>query len=261
MKFVLAFTLVLSSYYCSARQNTDSTSRQNSLSFFFGHSQFKDENIHPKVFRGLTTGALYLHSRTGRNISEYNAGVKLSALNTSYEEFPSAVSIRLVAGYKYLFNLAGGENLGYYLGPAADMQFGTNAYFNWDESHLHFANYISGGIGQRISYATGNRLFTFHADIPLLSYIFRPEYNPQHKIDDMTAGGIFKNLASNPEAVLLFRNFVLETGLEMKYRNRRDKYRAIGCSLRYHYMKARDGARDGKPYQNIDNHISYKFLF
>ena len=126
--------------------------KQNRIAVTIGQNQFKDENLHPKVFRGLTIGSSYLHSRMSKNISEYSAGFKISFMNTSYEDFPSSVNILILADYKYLFKIVSNQNLQYYLGPLADMQYGTSAYFNWDESHFYFANFLSGGISNRISY-------------------------------------------------------------------------------------------------------------
>lgn len=256
MKLIFLALFVPLPFFTSAQQKDDPV-RYNDISFSIGHCQYKDENVHPKVFRGLVFGASYTHSKVAENISEYGAGVKLAAMNTSYEDFPSAAGIYVVAGYKYLVSIANTPHLSYYAGPVADLQYGTNAYFNWDESHFHFANYISGGLSGRIIYNSGNKTFSFNLDLPLLSYIFRSEYNPQYKIDDMTAGGILSNLAGNPEAAFPGRNFMLKTGIEMKYKTRKQKERAVGFNLRYHLMQA----SHGKPYQNTDNNLTYKLIF
>ena len=72
------------------------------------------------------------------------------------------------------------------------------------------ANYLSGGVGNRISYKTGDKTFNFNLDIPIISCISRPENNRQFKIDDMTFVGIVKNLSSNPEVVLPDKNFYVK---------------------------------------------------
>lgn len=154
----------------------------------------------PKVFHGLTIGASFLHRKITGNISEYSLGLEFSAMNTAYEEFASSVNILILGNYRYLFPLFHNENLKYFFGLVADMQYGASAYFNWDESHLYFANYLSGGIGNRINYRMRKKLFDLYLDIPIISCIFRPEYNRQYKIDDMTFGGVLSNLSSNPEA-------------------------------------------------------------
>lgn len=256
MRSTFVFVLVLCSCYLSAQENTGQV-KSNGLSLSIGHTQLKDENVHPKVFGGLTFGVSYLHSAIGRNISEYTAGIKLSAMNTSYEDFPSAAGIKILAGYKYLFNIVQSSGFSYHLGPLADMQYGTYALFNWDESHLHFANYVSAGAGNRISYSMGNISLRLHLDFPLVSCIFRSRYNPQYKIDDMTAGGIVSNLASNPEVALPGKNFWLNSGVEMKYNSKRGKSRLLGYNSFYHHMQA----STGKSYKNVENSISYKFIF
>ena len=73
----------------------------------------------------------------------------------------------------------------------------------------------------------------------------------------MTFAGILTNLASNPELVLPDKNFYLKAGIEMNYPSGRKKLRSVGYNFMYHYMKA----ANGKPYQNIENTISYKFIF
>jgi hypothetical protein len=257
MKAALALLLILLVHLSFAQQNTNLPLKQNGFSITLGHSQFKDENIHPKAFHGLTIGASFQHSRITGNISEYSLGLELSAMNTEYEEFPSSVNILILGNYRYLFPLFQNENLKYFFGLVADMQYGTSAYFNWDESHLYFANYLSGGIGNRINYRMGEKLFGLYLDIPVISCIFRPEYNRQYKIDDMTFGGILSNLWSNPEAALPNKNFYVKTGLEMQTPSKGEKIHSIGYNFKYHYMKATNGNR----YQNIENVITYKFIF
>lgn len=256
MKLSLTLILSLLVHFGFSQQDTNAPSRQNGVLLTVGHDQFKDENIHPKVFRGLTLAPSFIHSKISNNISEYNVGLRFSVLHTEYEDFASAVDITVLGNYRYLFTLFHNENLIYYLGAVADMQYGTSAYSNWDESHLYFANYISGGIANRISYRMGGKSFIFNLDIPLISCIFRPEVNRQYKIDDMTFGGVMSNLASNPEAALPDKNFDLKTGLEMKFNSRGRKTHSIGYTFRYHYMKA----SNGNPYQNIEHAITYKFV-
>ena len=82
-------------------------------------------------------------------------------MSTAYEDFPSAVNIILHGNYKYLFAVAGNGNMDYYVGPVVDWQYGTSAYFNWDESHLYFANYLSGGIANRVNFGMRGKSFSF----------------------------------------------------------------------------------------------------
>ncbi len=257
MKLVLTLIFILPVFICYSQSDTDMPVKQNRIAITIGQNQFKDENLHQKVFHGVTIGSSYTHSRISKNISEYCAGFKISLMNTSYEDFPSSVNILILANYTYLFHIVSNQNLQYYLGPLADLQFGTSAYFNWDESHFYFANYLSGGISNRITYKAGDKTFYFNLDVPLLSCICRPELDRQYKIDDMTFSGILTNLASNPEIVLPDKNFYLKAGIEMNYHSGRKKLRSIGYNFKYHNMKA----ADGKPYQNIENSISYKFIF
>ncbi|RPH27659.1 MAG: hypothetical protein EHM93_19200 [Bacteroidales bacterium] len=249
------FFLILTSLIsiCYAQQNFDEPIKQNIISINLGQSQFKDENLHPKVFRGLTFGATYSHTKIRKNISEYSTGLKMSLLNTAYEEFPSALGILVHGNYKYLFSVATNEKLIFYLGLINALQYGTNAYFNWDESHFYFANYISGGIGSRINYRIGKYILDFNLDIPIISGISRPKPNRQYKIDNMTFTGIMKNLSSNPELALPNKNFFLKTGFDFRFSTRL----SVGYNFQYHFMRA----NNGEPYQNIEHAISYKFIF
>lgn len=257
MKFILTLILFLHFYLSYSQKNTKGPVNQNRISIIIGHTQFKDENLHEKVFSGLTIGSFYQHSRINKRISEFGSGLKISLMRSAYEDFPSSANILLLGHYRYLFPIVRYERLEYYLGPIADMQYGSSFYFNWDESHLYFANYVSGGISNRIIYKAGNKSFNFNLDIPVISCIFRPEYNRQYKIDNITFGGILTTLSNNPEAVLPNKNFYVKTGLEMIFLIRARKTRSIGYDFRYHYMRA----VNGNPYQNIEYLISYKFSF
>ncbi|HSN50760.1 MAG TPA: hypothetical protein VLR52_05965 [Bacteroidales bacterium] len=257
MKLILALILSLPAYLSYAQENAVLPLKQNSVSVTIGHNQFKDENLHPKVFRGMIIGSSFLHTRITKNISEYSAGFKISLLNNTYEDFPSAANILILGNYRYLFSLVRTEKLEYFLGPVADLQWGTSLYFNWDESHMYYANYLSGGVGNRIRYKTGDKTINFNLDIPIISCISRPVNNRQYKIDDMTFVGIVKNLSSNPEVVLPDKNLYVNAGLEMNYLNKRKRIRSVGYNFRYHFMQA----SNGNPYHNIENAISYKFIF
>lgn len=257
MKAILTLALTFLVYLSFAQQIPEVPLRQNNISITLGYNQFKDKNLHPKVFRGIGIGFSYRHTKIDKNISEYSAGLKISVMNTAYEDFPSAASVLILGNYKYLFPVICIENMIYYLGPVADLQYGTNAYINWDDSHLYFANYLSGGIGNRIRYIMGDKSFDFNLDIPVISCICRPESNRQYKIDDVTFGGLLKKLASNPESALPNKNFYVKTGLEMKFLSKGRKTRSVGYNFKYHYMKA----TNGNPYQNIEHSISYTFTF
>lgn len=256
MKPFFALILIFSFSICLAQQPNSERARRKSISVNAGHTQFKEENLHPKVFRGLKIGALYSNSRTRINISEYAAGLEISFLNTAYEEFPSALSGLILGSYKYLFPFLKNEKLKFYIGPAACLQYGTNAYFNWDESHLYFANFISGGIGNRINYKREKYGLVFNFDIPLVSVISRPIPNRQYKIDDMTFTGVIKNLSNNPELAMPDKNFFMKSELELKFGTRKMRMKSVGYGFQYHFMKA----NKGNPYQNAKHTISYKFM-
>lgn len=254
----ISFTVLLNFIVIiSFTQDIIDPAKQKSISLNIVLSQFKDENLHPGVFRGTTISASYIHSKIARNISEYSIGLNISALKTKYEEFPSALGLLIHGNYKYIFSVFSNEKLNYNVGPLFSFQYGTNAYFNWDESHLYYANFISGGISGRLNYKTDLFHLVFNLDVPLLSAISRPVPNRQFKIDDMTFSGIIKNLAGNPEFASLNKNFYMKAGLEMQLRTRKMKIRSIGYSLLYHYMEAQNGA----PYRNVENSIIYKFIF
>lgn len=256
-KIILTVSLILVVYPGYSQQTSGEKVKQNCISFTLGHSQFKDENLHPKVSSGLSLGLSFRGSVSSKAISEYNAGLIFSLMNTAFEDFPSSASALIRANYKYLFTLARFKNLTWYMGPASYFQYGTNAYFNWDESHLYYANYLSLGMGNRITCELSKKLFVFHLDIPIFSVISRPEPNRQYKIDDMSFGGVIKNLASNPEGTLPNRNFFIDTGIEMRFSTAKKKSRALAYRFRYHYMHA----QNGYPFQNIENALSFKLIF
>lgn len=251
MKILIFLILFYPVNYVYAQTEFDEPLILSRISFNLGYNQVKEENLHPKVFSGLIINPSYSLSKFGKNTSEYCAGLKVSLLNTAYEDFPSAIGIALYSNYKYLFFLAGDGKLNYSLGPIIDLQYGTYAFFNWDESHFYYANYISGGISSRISHNIGNSSFEYKFDIPIVSIICRPELNRQFKIDDMTFWGVIHNLASNPEFTLPNKNFLVNLAIEWKYNIKG----ALGYNFKYHFMQA----SAGKPYQNIEHTIHYIF--
>lgn len=253
----LIIILSLVSISGTAQVSDAGKSKQNSITILPGYVQYKDLNLHPKVFRGLNLGFAWSHSVLKVNLSEFSAGLNLGFLNTRYEDFPSAASILFRGDYRYLLPVSDNGSLSFYSGPAAGLQYGTNAYFNWDESHFYYANYLGAGIGNRIRYKYGRYNLDFRLDIPIVSLISRPEPNRQYKIDDMSVKGILKNLASNPEFALPDKNLVVKTGLEFSFISAKNKTRSFGYSFRYHYMEA----ESGKPYQNVEECLYYKFIF
>jgi hypothetical protein len=230
--------------------------KQNSLLVSAGYDQYKDENLHSKVFRGLGIGVLFQHSKTNINILEWDAGFRFTALNNVFEEFPSAAAIHFLGRYTYLFKVAYNNKMQYYIGPMGDFKYGTSAYFNWDESHLYYANYMAGGFSGRVSYMISSKTIDFNLDFPIVSVISRPELNRQYKIDNMRPGGIFSNLASNPKFALLKRNFFIRMGVELKYLSKQFKPRAVAFRYSYHYMRA----SSGNAFQNMEYSFSYKFF-
>ncbi len=256
--FPITMVLLFAFSFAFARQTNSTTTIRNGLSIALGHAQFKDKNLHPKAFRGLNFDINYSHSVEKLNVSEYSFGLNTSFLNTRYESFPTALSILLKGNYKYLFTVAESGKLKYSLGPIADCQYGTNAYFNWDESHFYYANYLSGGISNRVAYQLNtSNLLLLNVDIPLLSVICRPTPNRQFKIDDMTFMGVVKNLASNPQLALPNKNFELKAGVEYRFSTSKKKARSLGYNFCYHFMQS----GSGQPYQHVAQTLSYKFIF
>jgi hypothetical protein len=257
MKPILTLIGVILAGILFAQQKEEGPVKQNSISITTGYYQVKEEILHPKVHSGLTIGTSFQHSEISRIISEYGAGLKVSVMSTLYEDFPSSASVQILGNYKYLFTISGNDKLKYYLGPSADLHFGTNAFFNWDESHLYWGNYVSGGIGNRVSYKLGRTILDFNLDIPFVSAISRPENNRQYKIDKMTVGGIVKALCSNLEGAFPDKHFYLKSGIELKVPRHNKKMRSFGYNFKYHYMKA----TEGMPYQNIEHLLVYKYIF
>jgi hypothetical protein len=236
-------------------QGSDGTSQKNRISIILGHTQIKEENLHPKVFRGAALGIYYAHETYRHNISAYETGVKASLLNTTYEKFPSAINASFRGSYRYLFHMSDNGKLHYFMGPVFDLQYGAGFYFNWDESHLYYANYLSAGLGNRIQYGLGKNALEFSLDIPVLSVISRPEPNRQYKIDDMTFTGVVKNLASNPGLAFMNRNFNVKTSVKWKFKAKGRTQ--VGYHFLYHFMQA----REGELFQHADHSVSYTFIF
>jgi hypothetical protein len=251
------FLVVLAAYPAISGNDESRPVQRNNLTLQTGFDQFQDHNLHPKVFRGLMLGVAFSHQRTDVRITFLEIGLKTSFINTDYEEFPSALSFRLHGNFGYLFPVYSNARFDVFLGSVSDLQFGTNMYFNWDESHLYYANYLSEGIGGRLIFRKERNHFEFELDVPLLSLISRPEMDRQYKIDDISFGGIMKNLYSNPELVLPNHHFFVRTGVEYKYQTGKSKERSWGYQVRYHFMQS----KCGEPFRGVEQKVTYKIFF
>ena len=257
MRTLILLFLICLAGLLSAQDNKEASARQNNITITTGYIQLKDKNLNPKIHSGVVLGVHYNHSEISKILSEFGAGFKVSLLSTVYESFPSSPGIQLLANYKYLFKIIDREKINLYFGPNSDLQFGTNAFFNWDESHLYWANYLSAGIGSRILYKAGKSQVGLSLDIPVFSEISRPVNNRQYKIDDMTLGGILKNLSGNLESAFPDKHFYLKAGVDVNIPTRGRRLYSFGYNFRYHYMKAIEGL----PFKSIEHSLFYRFYF
>jgi hypothetical protein len=229
--------------------------RTHTLTLRAGHTQLKENNLHPFVFRGLHMGVTYGYALSKNSHKSFSAGLESSLHNTRLEQFPSAASLMLVADYKHRYTLYAHSGIHYALGPAGYARYGTNMFFNWDESHLYYANFLGAGISQRLLYPFRKCTIGLELDIPLFAMAHRPEPNRQYKIDDMTFTGIVRNLTANPHLALPWHMAALDAVVQLS--DHTHSKRTIG----YHFRHLAMHVHGSRPFRNIQHNLLYVFQF
>lgn len=223
-----------------------------------GVKQVKEVNLVPKVHRGMAYSLsynYYLQEERSFRVLEIEAAY--AGLHSRYEKPAASQYLQLKASYSFLFSLYHNEYFSFYAGPQAGFGYGLGFYPNWDDSHLYWADYIGAGGAGLITYRREKGIWLLKTTLPVFSMISRPEKSRQYKIDDISAGGIIKNMNSHWEPAFPDRNFASGTGLEYLHPSGNKLSLSIGYSFHYLYMKADKGS----PFLSVDNSLTFKLFF
>jgi len=241
MKTTSTFLLIFFAFALQAQENI-SLYQSNGLQLDVGLIQLKEENLHPKVHRGLLYGLKYEHVRLKTGISAFQIGMGFSRLKTKYEALSASANVQLQGGYQYLIKITNTNKLTYHLGPEINLVYDLSYFPNWDESHLYWAGCLDLGIGNKFIYHINTRQsFVLDLDFSLVSVFSRPELDRQYKIDDISIGSMVESLNSNPEGGTINKSANLSLMAEYRFHIGEKITQAICYSSDYKRIKRIEG--------------------
>ena len=136
--------------------------------------------------------------------------------------------------------------------------YNLSFYPNWDESHLYWGSSFNIGIGNKLNYQINDKqTLVIDLDISLFSVFSRPELDRQYKIDDISFGGIIKNIHSNLETGTMNKSVLATFQSEYQFRISKKITQAICYSYNYERLKSDEGL----PFQGSLHQIGLKIYF
>jgi hypothetical protein len=189
----------------------------HSVSLQFGLNQIRERDLLPLVHKGSVTELAYETEKIKGSMRQFQLLLSYSRLKTSLEEMAKSANIGLGLNYSYDFLVLKKNNLRYYAGPQASLQYSFMMYPNWDESHSYWADYLSFGAGNMltVSFRHENEWFS-SLYFSLLGFFSRPDPVRQFKMDSTSPGGVLKAFNSNIETG--FPNKLLLINYKTEYR-------------------------------------------
>ena len=237
---------------------SDSISKSNSIQVYFGLNKIKEKNLNNKVHSGISYLLKYDHVKIKRNLSKYNFSFLFSKIKTPYESASNSMNIQLNGNCGYLFSLKKTKKYDIFLGPNISGNYRLLFFPNWDDSHLYWANDFSLNISNRVNYSlTTKTSLLFDFDISVLSLFNRPELYRNYKIDDVSVGGIIKNMNSNFNFGTVNRVFKFHFLTEYQFQISNKVKQAIIYSFNYNAFNA----KESMPFQNVIHQLSFKIYF
>jgi hypothetical protein len=234
------------------------TIKRNNIKLDFGINQIKEENMHPKVHSGTITGLSYNRHLKSKNISEFGINIRYSRAKTVYEDLSATVNAHIIVNYQYLFKTLYRAKFMYAVGPETYLNYNVSFYPNWDESHLYWANSFSLGASNKLSYQISkSNTLVFDLRFSVISIISRPEKDRQYKIDDLSFGGIMKDLNSNLEFCSVDKALLVAYQIEYQFHFSPKVSQAI-C---YSYDYSRINRKQGSPFQNNIHRLGFIIYF
>lgn len=257
MKHLYTVILTICSFSLWA-QDTFEIKSSNRFQLDIGMIQIKEENLHPKVHKGLLYVLQYEHARQKRNISTFTITLGYSRLKTKYEDLSATANIQLSGNYSYLFEAVKGKDLKYTIGPALLLYYNLSYYPNWDDSHLYWGNSLDLGIKNNLHYRINDKQsLVVDLELSLFSVFSRPGLNRQYKIDDISFSGVIKNLHSNLEGGTINKSLLFCLQAEYQFHISNKTTQAICYSYDYRRFKSSVGL----PFQNSLHKTGLKIYF
>jgi hypothetical protein len=257
MKYIF---IILSGLYTFGllAQEVEDASKLNSFQIDFGVNQVKEENLHPKVHTGVLYGLSYEQTKQSRQISNFKIGVRYSRLKTKFEELSATANIQLSGKYNFVVETIKRERLNYFTGPEIELHYNLSYYPNWDESHLYWGSCLNIGVKNKLNYTINDKQsLVLDLSLSFFSVFSRPVLDRQYKIDDISFGGIIKDLHSKLEGGTINKSFSTFFQTEYQFHTSEKITQAICYSYDYRRLKS----KDGRSFQNSIHVIGFKIYF
>lgn len=255
MKHIISTILFFISLISIATQGQP-VEKCSGIQIDIGYNRNKESNLLPVGHQGGMYGLRFFKQRQSVNLSQFESGLQLGTLKSGFEPEIGTIAIRLWGKYAYLFPMVSTEKFSVFAGPESELNYNAGLYFNWDESHLYRANFLSIGTHIRMKYSfTSKKSLTLNIGLPIFSAISRPVQNRLYKIDDLTFGGIIREMHNRIKLGSFAKNFLVDSTVEYCFNSSKKIIPSLCYTLRYNYMKESAGL----PFQQIQHLAGIKF--
>jgi len=240
----------------SMAETSQPEKKQSGIQIDLGINQNKESNLLPLVHQGGMYGLRFFNQFQSFNISQFETGLQVGTLKSKFEPKIGTIAIRLWGKYAYLFPLVSTDRFSIFAGPESELNYNAGLYFNWDESHVYHANFLSIGGRFQLKYLFPSKnSLTLKVGLPILSAISRSLPNRMCKIDDLTVGGIISDMHNHIRIGSFTKNFLVDTTIEYCFNTSKKIVPAFCYTLRYNQLN--DGV--GFPFQQVQHLAGIKF--
>jgi hypothetical protein len=252
--FFLIIALLVSLF--SMAESIQQLNKQSGIQIDMGLNQNKESNLLPVVHQGGMYGIRFFNQLQSVNISQFETGLQIGTLKSEFEPEIGTIAIRLWGKYAYLFPIVSTDRFSIHAGLESELNYNAGLYFNWDESHVYHANFLSigGRLQMKYLFPSKNSL-TLKVGLPILSAISRSLPNRMYKIDDLTVGGIISDMHNHIRIGTFTKNFLVDSTIEYRFNTSKKIVPAFCYTLRYNQMKDSTGL----PFQQIQHLAGIKF--
>lgn len=227
------------------------------IAITIGVNQIKEANLLSWAHSGFITTLSYGCTHSQENYRDFRFLLGYSRIIARAEDVTKSANILIGTSYSYAFKMTERRSLTYFLGPLVNLSYSVGAYPNWDDSHLYWANDMSVGINNVLIYTLRNETqLVSHVSMPLLSLFSRPDLMRLNKFDDMSFGGIVKNLHSNMNLGFWDSAFRFHADIELRFPIFRSEQEAFFYSLDI----VRLHGNVGNPYTQLIHQIGMKVM-
>ena len=239
IKSFLLLLLFHSSVMC---QNSESAKIRYSFGYGVGLNQSKDENLIPKVHRGVAHFFDFRIEKKTDLFSSFQLQLGYGKLKTAIENEAVSFNAQVSLSYCHDFKMIENKRYGYYLGPGASLTSSLSEYENWDEAHAYWGNFLSLGSSQILFMTLDkNKSWITELEISLLGCYTRPDERRRYANEYWTVSNILKIMNSHYHFGLWNRAFQVKLATEYRTPLFADHLLALSFSIYYSRLKAEDG--------------------